>query len=181
MKSPLSVSCPEITQDRSHSCRARAHRRWKRSEFFQGELSRVISPPNIGNPVIPGSPGMPLALGMKTNTQTTAAVPDTNLRPVCGRALRQPQAGRNSDATKFRQGFSTRTLTRIAILLALCAPITASRAQNFTTSVRETSTQTWNDAIWQPGCISHRRQHLRSTYWRCYSNPIRRRSPNIPG
>jgi hypothetical protein len=55
---------------------------------------------------------------------------------------------------KFRQGSSARILTRIAVLLALLAPIAASRADNLTTSVQENSIQSWYDAIWEPGPVS---------------------------
>ena len=46
----------------------------KQLQFFQGEFSRVISRSKIGNVVISGSPGMPLASGVMKNTQTTAVV-----------------------------------------------------------------------------------------------------------
>ncbi|MGO9243869.1 MAG: right-handed parallel beta-helix repeat-containing protein, partial [Verrucomicrobiia bacterium] len=55
---------------------------------------------------------------------------------------------------KFRQGSSARRPATIAVLLALCLPIMASQAQNFTTSVQENSTQSWNQAIWEPGPVS---------------------------
>jgi hypothetical protein len=55
---------------------------------------------------------------------------------------------------KNRQGSSARRLIRIAVLFALCVPIAASRAQNFTTSIQEVTGQTWNDAIWEPGPVS---------------------------
>jgi hypothetical protein len=86
MKHRPNISCPEITQKRIYSCRAFAHSRRKQPQLFQREFSRVISRPNIGNPVISVSPRMPLAFVMMKTTQTTAAVPDTFLRPVCGRA-----------------------------------------------------------------------------------------------
>ena len=49
--------------------------------------------------------------------------------------------------------FSAGRLARIAVLLALPLPITASRANNFTTSVQEASTQSWDGAIWEPGPV----------------------------
>ncbi len=55
---------------------------------------------------------------------------------------------------KFREGFSAGKLAGIVILLAISTPLAVSRADNFTTSVEENSTQTWNDPIWEPGPVS---------------------------
>ncbi len=66
---------------------------------------------------------------------------------------------------KYRQGFSTRRPATIAVLLALCLPVTASRAQNFTTTNNERNasievgasiitTSSWDTAVWQPGSVS---------------------------
>ncbi len=94
------------------------------------------------------------------------------------------EAGRNNDTMKYRQRSSPRrpgtanastaycrarclprryraeVLPRLCRALALLLlplllmPLAACRAQNFTTSVQETTTQTWNDAIWEPGLVS---------------------------
>ena len=52
---------------------ARAWYRRKQLLLLQAEFSRVISRSKIGNVVISGSPGMPLASGVMKNTQTTVA------------------------------------------------------------------------------------------------------------
>jgi hypothetical protein len=81
---------------------------------------------------------MPLRFGVMKNTRDNAS----------------HEAGRNNVTMKCYQGFSVRRLVSIAILLALPVPITASWAENFTTSVQVNATQTWDDAIWEPGFVT---------------------------
>jgi len=54
----------------------------------------------------------------------------------------------------LRRGRRNPALSSLALLLALATPLAVCRADNFTTSAQENSTQTWNDAVWEPGPVS---------------------------
>jgi hypothetical protein len=49
---------------------------------------------------------------------------------------------------------SPSALYSLTLLLAFSAAIVVCRAESYSTAIQETTTQTWNDAIWEPGPIS---------------------------